>query len=135
MDGFLVLDNVDDIRIFGNSSDVCYLPDTCSEGHNLIRSRDPNAKGIPEQGAEVLEFSPTEAVECLLVQAKISPSERKTDDVQMEASKMVKELAYLPLAIEQAAAYIREQYGELSKYLNIYVTHRTELLRIISLGN
>ena len=44
------------------------------------------------------------------------------------ADELAKELGYLPLALEQAAAYIREQHGTLGHYLEQYAQHRQRLL-------
>ena len=113
----LVLDNLDDITIVDP-----YLPDISCSGHVLITMRDPNATGIPAQGLKVEVFAEEEATELLLHRADLAdnPSER----VQTEAARIVTELGFLALAVEQAAAYIRVQLKDIFKFLGVYKEHR-----------
>lgn len=57
------------------------------------------------------------------------------EDLQIEAVKIIVELGLLPLAVEQAAAYIREQCHHIFQYLEIYKINRLELLETISRGH
>src|SRR5579871_1142693 len=96
----LVLDNLDDITVVKD-----YLPDTTAGGHTLITTRNPNTRNIPAEGLQVELLSHEDAIELLLAKANV---ELVDDRTRSEASQIVHELGRLPLAIEQAGAYIRE---------------------------
>jgi hypothetical protein len=51
-----------------------------------------------------------------------------TSDVQIQASKIVKELFYFPLAIDQAGAYIASGATTIGDYLGKYSEHQKTLL-------
>ena len=117
----LVLDNLDDIFVVQDC-----LPDSSSVGHVLITSRDPNSTGIPAQALKVDVFSKEEATELLLLRADLA--DNTCDRVESEADKIVIELGCLALAIEQAAAYIRERLKDIFKFLAVYKEHRKFIL-------
>jgi tetratricopeptide (TPR) repeat protein len=75
-------------------------------------------------------LSDDDALRLLLRQAR---RDRTTPDitqaVENEAKEIVKELGYLPLAIEQAAGYIRESLYGLTGFLSIYRSNRAHILR------
>ena len=119
----LVMDNVDDISVVNN-----YLPDVAhGQGHILLTTRDPNATGIPAQGLEVEVFDSQTAANLLLLRADLE--DNSTEEIKLEAIKIVKELGYLALAIEQVAAYIRESLKDVFKFLSVYSAHRKKLLK------
>src|SRR5947207_4238958 len=115
----LVLDNLDDIQVAKD-----YLPDTTNGGHILITTRNPFTENIPAQGLEVMLLNESDAIELLLLRAGLD-NERK--EISLIASAIVKELGYLPLAIEQAAAYIREQSKNIFTFLEIYSRYRKRI--------
>ena len=55
---------------------------------------------------------------------KASCLESPTSDVQVEASKIVKELFCFPLAIDQAGAYIASGATTIGDYLAKYSEHQ-----------
>jgi tetratricopeptide (TPR) repeat protein len=114
----VIFDNLDDITIIDG-----FLPDSSSGRHTLITTRNPNASGIPAKGLEVGLPSVDEAVEHLLNRASVIGTERE----QIEAACIAKELGYLPLAIEQAAAYVRELSGNIFTFLPDYHKNTKEL--------
>ena len=117
----LVLDNVDDISI------VNYLPDVApGEGHILLTTRDPSTTGIPAHGLEVEVFEPQTAANLLLLRADLD--DNNDVEINSEALKIVKELGFLALAIEQAAAYIRESLKDIFKFIAVYSANRDKLL-------
>src|SRR5580704_19367538 len=100
------MDNLDNIEIVDG-----LLPEYDPQKHTLITTRNPNTEGIPAEGIEVPLLGPDEAVDLLsiLSKVKISPN-----SAEMEyAREITKELGYLPLAIEQASAYVRKVVGDL----------------------
>ena len=110
----LIFDNVDDLTLLDD-----YLPTRAFGKHTLITTRDRHMENIPAKGLEVGELDVDEAVDLLLLRAKVETGEGKA-----EAREIVEELGYLPLAIEQAAAFIREASRDLSNYLTSYRENR-----------
>ncbi|MCB9420355.1 MAG: tetratricopeptide repeat protein [Ardenticatenaceae bacterium] len=121
----LLYDNADQI----NAHDLRpYLPG--GRGHVLITSRRRDWSGT----APVLVvnvFTPQEAVDFLLTRARSArfsapePAEAGTTN---EAVKLlVAELGYLPLALEQAAAYMKKRQKSAAEYLALYRERRQEL--------
>ena len=125
----LVLDNVDEISVVQDC-----LPDVSTgEGHLLITSRDPNAIGLPAEGLEVELFEIETAADLLLLRANITQTE--VPQSRAEAVEIVTELGCLALAIEQAAAFIRECLKDIFKFMKIYVTSRQKILSKRPKGN
>lgn len=116
----MALDNVDDITVVNS-----YLPEIAKGGHTLITSRDPNAIGLPAKGLEVGVLQEQEAVELLLLRANLADEH----NVHSEASVIVNELGLLALAIEQAAAYIREYLKDILKFMAVYSAYRIDIHR------
>jgi hypothetical protein len=84
-----------------------YLPElNSSEGHVLITTRNPDATGIPAEGLEVRVFESQAAADMLLLRSKLSDTANA--EMRLKAVKIVSELGFLALEIEQAAAFIRE---------------------------
>ncbi len=123
----LVLDNVDDITVVNG-----YLPDINKGGHILITSRDPNTTGIPAQGLEVGLLLEDDAADLLLLRTNLPVDD---NEFRSEALKVVTELGFLALAVEQAAAYIREYLKDIFKFMEVYSTYRTEILKQRPSGN
>ena len=118
----LVMDNVDDISVVKG-----YLPDvTTGEGHLLFTTRDPNAIGISARGLEVEVFDPHTAADMLLLRA--NQFDNSNSEIHLEAVKIVEELGFLALAIEQAAAFIRESLKNIFKFLPVYYVNREKIL-------
>jgi len=117
----LIIDNLDDISIVQG-----YLPEICGDNcHVLITTRNQDPTGIPAQGLEVPVFEASEAVNLLLL--RVTGAKQAESELQSQATKIVEELGYLALAIEHAAAYIR-QSSSLSKFLDMYSKSRKSFL-------
>lgn len=122
----LIIDNLDDISIVRN-----YLPTTDGAGHTLITTRNKNSDGIPAEGFEVPGMHPEDCVQFLLERGRLPD---QTSEIRYEAHRIVEELGYLPLAIEQAASYIRISQN-VNEYLTTYKKQRQELLNWRPSGN
>ncbi len=96
-----------------------YLPAAAS-GHVIITSRRPDWRSVANP-LPVCTLSPNDAVDFVHKR-----SGREDADVAMA---LVEELGYLPLAIEQAAAYIDEHGGPIADYLDLFRKHRQQILR------
>ena len=117
----LILDNADDPTLVKT-----YLPPD-PRGHVLLTSRAHNfdVLGIRKPiGLPVL--TPEETLEFL---GKRTGREGPLDPAEQNAAqKLAGELGYLPLALEQAAAYMVEHAEPFSVYLDAYRKSRLELL-------
>jgi len=117
----LIIDNLDDISIVQG-----YLPEICGDNcHVLITTRNRDPTGIPAQGLEVPVFETSDAVNLLLL--RVTGKKQTESELKSQATKIVEELGYLALAIEHAAAYIR-QSSSLSKFLDMYSKSRKSFL-------
>ncbi|MDP2896514.1 MAG: FxSxx-COOH system tetratricopeptide repeat protein [bacterium] len=94
-----------------------YLPQS-RLGHLIITSRNPNWLSVAAP-LSVQVWSPDEATRFLLKRT------RQTDE--NAAAKLAEELGDLPLALEQAGAYIEETDYTISAYLELFRSRRGEL--------
>ena len=118
----LVMDNMDDIEVA-----VGYLPAMLQGGHTLITTRNPDHLTIPAEGLQIPILDEEASIQLLSLRSRID----LTDDPSAiaHAAEIVKELGYLALAIEQAAAFIRSSVGGMAKFLAIYNKSRERFLR------
>lgn len=121
----LVLDNVDDISIVRG-----LLPATSAGGHTLITTRIRDVKQIPAEGLEVDLLEEAHAMELLLL---VSDGNVRDAQAVNEARKIVQELGLLPLAIDQAAAFIRS--ADLYTFLDIVRSNTIQFLSENPKGN
>ena len=111
----LVIDNADTIS---PDAVVAVLPST-GHGYVLITSRSPNWDAL----AQVMRldvFEPTEAIRFLL--------ERSGQASSTEAAALAETLGYFPLALEHAAAYVRQTDCTLGEYERLFKTQRQAIL-------
>jgi len=96
-------------------------------GNILITSRNSNMRclTLPENSLEVMEMEENDAVTLLVKASCLDPSKV---DFQADALKIVKELFCLPLAIDQAGAYIASGATNIGGYLLKYSKYRKTLL-------
>jgi tetratricopeptide (TPR) repeat protein/transcriptional regulator with XRE-family HTH domain len=122
----LILDNVDDLEMVMN-----FLP-IRSQGSILLTTQS-QALGSLAQNVEVKKMEPNEGMLFLLRRAKILTPEVPLDQAsgveQAQAKEIVDTLDALPLALDQAGAYIEETRCGLQGYLDLYHVHRTALLQ------
>ena len=114
----LIIDNLDDITVIDG-----YLPTTVGVGHTLITTRNTYSAGIPAEGMEVMVMDVEDSLSLLLDGIQMAV----TDEIRSEARKIVEALGFLPLAIEQAAGYIRISQ-KVEEYLETYTKQRSEIL-------
>ena len=127
----LVIDNLEDISVVDG-----YLPDL-SAGHTLITTRNQHYDQIPAEGLEIGVLDPGDATNLLLIRAKLDSDNDDSDDERIirVAAEIANELGFLPLAIEQAAAYIREASKDIFKFLPSYRQNRKTHHARVSKGN
>ncbi|HYJ05725.1 MAG TPA: FxSxx-COOH system tetratricopeptide repeat protein [Chthoniobacterales bacterium] len=112
-DWLLIFDNangMEEVRPF--------LPQ--SRGHVLITSRNPSWRGVASP-VQIEKWPVNIAVEFLLKRTG------QTDDLTAES--IAQELDHLPLALEQAGAYIESAQTTLKHYLALFRERRLDLLK------
>lgn len=119
-DWLLVFDNANDVRQIRP-----YLP-----GHGLGRVIVTSLGRLSGELGEQLH------VGCLDKEAGAAYLMRRAgSDDQTSAERLSDELGGLPLALVQAGSYIHEKHISIPRYLQIYNTHRLELLEDGSTGD
>ena len=121
----LILDNADEPKIVRE-----FLP-TKFDGHILLTTR-AQALGGLAQGIDVDIFTPELGALFLLRRATLIEANGVIDDAVAQdravAMQISEELGGLPLALDQAGAYIEETSCSLTDYLGLYCTRRAEVL-------
>ena len=114
----LIFDNAD--KITENLADM--IP-RHGNGCVLTTSRNQESDGeLAVGGREVEEMKEAEAIQLLMKRARCEGPEQ-------DSKTLVSILGYLPLAIEQAAGFIRSKKISVARYIAIYETNKSELLR------
>ncbi len=125
-DWLLILDNADDLAIARD-----FIP-VLGKGHVLLTTR-AQVTGTIAQRIELEKMEPEVGALLLARRAKLitpnAPLDAATDNDQTKAKTIVEDMDGLPLAIDQAAAYIEEAACGLSGYLERYQTQRARLLK------
>ena len=119
----MVFDNAD---VLSPAELEAYLPPGRG-GNILITSRNSTMRSLTssEKSLEVTEMEENDAIELLL---RASCLDLSSKEFQAEASKIVKELFCLPLAVDQAGAYIASGATTIGDYLAKYSEQQKILL-------
>ena len=122
----LILDNADELAILPD-----FLPPV-SGGHLLLTTR-AAATGRLAFRLEVEELSPEDGALLLLRRATLlAPDAELSQTLPQEqelALRVSRELGGLPLALDQAGAYLEETGTDLESYWQMYQQRRTDLLQ------
>ncbi len=122
----LILDNADDLAMV---SDFLAFGD---KGHILLTTR-AQVAGTLAESIDVDKMGKEEGTLLLLRRAKVLKPGMSLDQVSVaartQAEGIVEEMGGLPLALDQAGAYIEETGRSLADYLSLYHTRRKELLQ------
>ncbi len=123
----LILDNADDLQFI---TDVIPSP---LRGHVLLTTR-TSITGTLAQPIEIDMMDTGEGAYFLLRRAKMidldASQGHDTEEVDYDQARAISQaLGGLPLALDQAGAYIEETKCSLSDYLNLYQTRREPLLQ------
>ena len=122
----LVFDNADDLEIMRE-----VLPTGC-QGHVLLTTR-AQAMGRVAHRIEIEEMSLETGTLFLLRRAGLLGSdaslEKASEKDRISAERLVQELGGLPLALDQAGAYIEEASLSIEEYRELYQQQRYVLLQ------
>ena len=128
----VIWDNVEDLSLLD-----LFLP-AARSGAILITTR-CQILGTLAQGLDLAPMEQEEGMLFLLRRAKVLPSEASSEHVQQfaerlsepyaAASALVRALGGLPLALDQAGAYLEATQCGLPAYLDLFRTRRTALLQ------
>lgn len=125
-DWLLILDNADDVTVVQNME----LPERA--GHLLLTTR-AQALGSLAQRLDIETMGMAESTLFLLRRSKLLAPDTSLDQASEEqlasAETIAIEMDFLPLALDQAGAYIEEVGCSLASYLELYRAHRADLLR------
>ncbi|RDL37962.1 uncharacterized protein BP5553_05395 [Venustampulla echinocandica] len=122
-DWLFIFDNADDMTSVPLSS---YIPRT-TRGHLIITTRDETAIGkVSEHGHSIKPLEPEEAIQVLFSKARIA--QPSADDVK-QAGEIVELLGCLPLAVDQAGAFIRTQQKPLREYRRLFEDRILEVVK------
>lgn len=121
----LILDNVEDLPLVGTFSPAA------GRGHILLTTRS-QVTGALARRVDLEELFAEDGMLLLLRRARMIKPDAGLADIPPGARAAAKEIAELldglPLALDQAGAYIEETRCSLSDYLSKYRTRRVELL-------
>lgn len=122
----LIMDNTNDLEMIAD-----FLP--MQGTGDVLLTTQLQALGTVAQNIEVEKMVRDEGVEFLLRRTKIisanaSLEQAMNEESQVQAAEIVAALDGLPLALDQAGAYIEETRCGLSQYLKLYGSRRKELL-------
>ena len=123
----LILDNADDLEMVN-----AFIP-SAGKGHVLLTTR-AHSTGTTAGRIELETMGLEEGIFLLLRRAKLlkgnaSSLQAVSESVRNSAQAIVEAVGGLPLALDQAGAYIEGTGCSLSDYLKFYKTHRNRLLR------
>ena len=122
----LILDNADELDFISE-----FLPPILG-GHLLLTTR-ASALGRLAGRIEVESFSPEHGALLLLRRALLLAPDATLEQASPQdrelALQITQELGGLPLALDQAGAYLEEAGCSLSEYQHIYQHHRANLLK------
>ena len=122
----LILDTADDLEMVRD-----YLP-TGGKGHILLTTR-AQAVGTLAKGIEIDKMGPKEGALFLLHRARVLEQEASLENAstadRAKAMEIIQFMDGLPLALDQAGAYIEETGCHLSSYVDLYKRSRAKLLK------
>jgi tetratricopeptide (TPR) repeat protein len=126
-DGWLlIVDNADDLAMAGE-----FLP-TGGKGHLLLTTR-AHAVGALANGIEVEKLDSQQGMLLLLRRAKVLRLDASLEEAPLAdrtaAAAIVQEMDGLPLALDQAGAFIEETQSSVSDYLQRYRQRQDVLLQ------
>ncbi|KXG52091.1 uncharacterized protein PGRI_083750 [Penicillium griseofulvum] len=120
----MIFDGADDLE----SVQLTRYFHSCSWGHIIVTSRHRAAFGLVAPDGQALEaLEEDAAIDLLLEKAVIN---NPTAEQLKEASAIVSSMGYLPLAVDQAGAFIWRREKSLEDYNRLFKEKQCEVLSI-----
>ncbi|KAF5613399.1 ankyrin protein, partial [Fusarium sp. NRRL 25303] len=133
---FLIIDNADDMKtLYGTAQEpggiADYIPD-CEQGYVLFttRSREVAVTVAQTNIPELSEMDKKDA-RTLLQSSLIQRDQMQDTDL---ADRLLHELAYLPLAITQASAYMTINRISIKEYMRLLQNTDQDMVELLSVG-
>ncbi|KAM0361995.1 hypothetical protein ACHAPK_011591, partial [Fusarium culmorum] len=133
---FLIIDNADEMKtLYGTAQDLGgiadYIPD-CEQGCILFttRSREVAVTVAQTNILELPEMDKKDA-RTLLQSSLIQKDQMQNTDL---ADRLLRELAYLPLAITQASAYMTINKISIKEYMRLLQNTDQDMVELLSVG-
>jgi hypothetical protein len=121
-DWLLIFDNADTL----DEVDITKFIPSASWGHIIVTSRDDAAIGsVALAGSVIGNLTVEEAVHVLIARSNAAMA---TAEDMLNAEAIVEQLGCLPLAVDQAGAYIRARQKTLAEYLRLLKHKQEDLL-------
>ncbi|EXL39028.1 hypothetical protein FOCG_18351 [Fusarium oxysporum f. sp. radicis-lycopersici 26381] len=133
---FLIIDNADNMEtLYGTAQEpggiADFIPD-CEQGYILFTTRSREIAVTVAQ-TNVLELPEMDKRDArALLQNSLIQKEQMQDTVLVD--KLLHELAYLPLAITQASAYMKINKASIKKYLWLLQNTDQDMVELLSVG-
>ncbi|KAG8358805.1 hypothetical protein FVEN_g3856 [Fusarium venenatum] len=133
---FLIIDNADDMdALYGKSQGTGgiaeFIPD-CEQGCILFTTRS-SVMASKVARANVLELPVMDTKDAKALLHNLSTQKDQMQDTAM-ADQLSQELAYLPLAITQASAYMNVNKTTIKEYLLLLQNTNRDMIELLSLG-
>ncbi|CAH0021548.1 unnamed protein product [Clonostachys rhizophaga] len=127
----MVIDNADDEALFttsGSSSRSSgnlggFIPD-CANGNILITTRNKKAGSRLTKGKQLIEIGRMDISDCVKLLRLQLDDAASTESIR----RLSDQLEYIPLALAQAAAFIRENVLSIDYYLELLMKRPVDLL-------
>lgn len=120
----MVFDNFDQPKAFKDSGIHKYFPPTGVTGKIIVTSRNHDCERLGV-AVRLTQMTEEESLELLLMQSK---NERNGENLTA-GKEIVMKLGYLPLAVDQAAAYISARKIPLSQFIKHYNERKEVVLK------
>ncbi|RBR16165.1 hypothetical protein FVER53590_13503 [Fusarium verticillioides] len=133
---FLIIDNADNIETLYGTAEapggiVEFIPD-CEHGYILYTTRSREvAVSVAQNNVVKLSEMDDEDAKALLKSSLIEKNQMQ-DTVLID--KLLEKLAYLPLAITQASAYMKVNEISVNEYLHIFQNTNHDMVELLSYG-
>ncbi|KAF4433445.1 Kinesin light chain [Fusarium acutatum] len=133
---FLIVDNADNIEtIYGTAKDPGgidqFIPD-CEHGYTLYTTRSREvAVSVAQSNVVKLSEMDDEDAKALLQVSLIQKDQMQDMDI---IQKLLHKLAYLPLAITQASAYMKINEISVNEYLHLLQNTNQDMVELLSCG-
>ncbi|CCT63534.1 uncharacterized protein FFUJ_05326 [Fusarium fujikuroi IMI 58289] len=133
---FLIIDNADDMKTLYRTAQkpggiADYIPD-CEQGYILFTTRSRNVAVTVAQ-TNILELPEMDKKDARTLLQKSVMQKDEIQDTDL-ADRLLRELAYLPLAIRQASAYIAINRISIKEYIQLLQKTAQDMVELLSIG-